>query len=82
MATISITYGDGISSRVHDTFASQYKYQDLISGSPNPESKAEHFERKVREYIKQVVVAGEISDAGNVAIATQKTKSDGEIIIT
>lgn len=50
---------DSMNGRSRDAFATAYNYQTTIDGSPNPETKAQHRARKIKEYIKEITKAEE-----------------------
>lgn len=54
--TITINFtNDGMNARIRNAFASAYGYQDTINGQPNPETKAQFRDRKIKEFIKGIV---------------------------
>lgn len=54
--TITINFSkDTMQNRIRNAFADAYGYQDTINGQPNPETKAQFRDRKIKEYIKDVV---------------------------
>lgn len=54
--TVTINFAnDGMNARIRNAFATAYGYQDTINGQPNPETKAQFRDRKIKEYIKEVV---------------------------
>jgi len=57
--TINFT-NDTMNARSRDAFATAYGWSALLpDGSPNPETKAQHRARKIKEYIKEIVKAEE-----------------------
>jgi hypothetical protein len=67
MATLTFSFDTGAVplSRIIDAFAKAYKYEAIINGAPNPETKAQFARRMVQLYIRDVVVSTE----RNVAVA-------------
>jgi len=58
--TESVTFqNDTMNARSKDAFATAYGWQATINGLPNPETKAQHRARKVKEYIKEITKAEE-----------------------
>lgn len=83
MTTITITIPNNITTRVIDGFCKRYNYSPTLeNGEPNPETKAQFAQRKLREYIKQAVREAEIQDATNTAATNAGTSADNEIILT
>jgi hypothetical protein len=77
MASLTITIPDGQLARVRDSFALAYNYQATIPDPanpgatiPNPENKVQFMQRKVREYIKEVVKGQEAVAAAEAARTT------------
>ena len=55
---------DTMNARSRDAFATAYGWSaTLPNGSPNPESKAQHRARKVKEYIKEITRSEETKAA-------------------
>ena len=89
LATIIVTIPDAQVARVRNAFAIAYNYQATIpdpanpgSTIPNPESKTQFAQRKVREYVKEVVKSVEAPTAGEVARKAAATAVDNEIILS
>jgi len=78
MATIDITISTGSTSlaRIRDGFALGQGYQEIINGSSNPETKTQFLERKIKEFIKQSVKAGEVNSAVDTARGTASNDAD------
>lgn len=54
--TVTINFAnDAMNARIRNAFATAYGYQNTINGQPNPETKAQFRDRKIKEYIKEVV---------------------------
>lgn len=82
MAAITITIPDAQVTRVRDAFATAYNYQAAINGAPNPESRLQFLQRKLREHILDVVRSQESQAAGEVARKAQADKVDSEITLS
>lgn len=82
MAQITVTVPDAQAARVRDAFAVAYGWQPTIDGQPNPESKAQHAARRVREYVKDVVRSAEAQAAAEAARAAQAAAVESEITLT
>lgn len=74
MAQITINIPDGQVARVRNAFASAYGYQATIPDPnnagqtiPNPETKGQFTERKIREFIREVVAGQEATVDANTA---------------
>jgi len=76
MPTLNFSYNTGTVplARIIDAFATAYGYKATISDPdvpnqtiPNPESKAEHARRRVKEYIREIVKSQELNDARRTA---------------
>jgi hypothetical protein len=82
---ITITIPDDKVTAVVDAFATQYKYQEMIFDdqgveTPNPISKASFARGVIRQFIKDVYIAGVASDIDSTrvdALATAETDIDG-----
>lgn len=58
--TVTINFAnDAMNARIRNAFASAYGYQDTINGQPNPETKAQFRDRKIKEFIKGITFAEE-----------------------
>jgi hypothetical protein len=66
-AEIKITIPDHRIGDIQDAVASVYKYEAIIDGNPNPETKAEFTNRILKKFLKDVYVTYKIK-----AIATTK----------
>lgn len=54
--TVTINFAnDAMNARIRNAFATAYGYQGTINGQPNPETKAQFRDRKIKECIKEVV---------------------------
>lgn len=82
MAVISITVPDGVINRVRQAFRAAYNYQDTINGQPNPESLNQFVQRKIREYVKEVVKSQEAPAAAETARKAALDAIEAEIPIT
>jgi hypothetical protein len=74
MATLSFSFNTGTVplSRIQDAFALAYGYQATVSDGnggqiPNPETKAQFTQRKIREYVVSVVKSQETEAARRTA---------------
>ncbi len=56
-AEIKITVPNHRIADIQDAFASVYKYQATINGQPNPETKAEFMNRKIKKIIKDIYIS-------------------------
>lgn len=56
--TINFT-NDSMNARSRDAFATAYGWQATINGQPNPETKAQHRARRIKEHIKEITKAEE-----------------------
>ncbi len=65
---------DGMNARIRNAFADAYGYQNTIDGAPNPETKAQFRDRKIKEYIKEIVKSVETQAA--LAAVPQVTAED------
>lgn len=62
--TVTINFAnDAMNARIRNAFATAYGYQNTINGQPNPETKAQFRDRKIKEYIKDVVKSVETQAA-------------------
>ena len=89
MATIIVTIPDAQVTRVRNAFAIAYHWSATIpdpanpgSTIPNPESKTQFAQRKVREYVKNVVKGVEAPAARNAAGVAAEAAVDNEIILS
>lgn len=58
--TVTINFAnDGMNARIRNAFAAAYGYRDTINGQPNPETKTQFRDRKIKEFIKDIVKAEE-----------------------
>lgn len=78
MAQVSITVPDACMTRLEDAFAATYGYQAIINGQPNPETKAQHARRKIKEHVWSVVRASETRAAAEAASITVGAKVDAD----
>lgn len=83
MATITVTIPNAILPRVIDGMAYHHGYAPTLeNGDPNPETKAQFAQRKVREFIKQSVRDAEIEQARNTAAGAAGASADNDILLT
>jgi hypothetical protein len=73
MATLTFSFDTGAVplSRIVDAFAKAYRYQAIIDGQLNPETKAQFARRMVQQYIRDIVVSTERNDAIQAIAPTQ-----------
>lgn len=58
-----------MNARSKDAFATAYGWSaTLLDGSPNPETKAQHRARRIKEYIKEITRSQETIAARAVVI--------------
>ncbi len=73
--TVTINFtNDGMNARIRNAFASAYGYQNTIDGQPNPETKGQFRDRKIKEYIKDIVR----SEEHKAALAAMPVVTAGE----
>ena len=64
MFTLTINFAnDAMNARIRNAFATAYGYQDTIDGEPNPETKAQFRDTRIKEYIKEIVKSVETQAA-------------------
>lgn len=83
MATITVTIPDAQINRVRNAFATAYGWSGILpDGTPNPENKTQFTQRKVREYVKEVVKGVEATAAAETARAAAVAQAESDIVLT
>lgn len=71
--TINFT-NDSMNARSRDAFATSYRWSaTLPDGTPNPETKAQHRARRIKEFIKEITKAEE-NKAAHAAVVPPVTQ--------
>lgn len=78
---ITITVSTTVAVRMNDAYSSFYKYQPIINGQPNPETKAQFSLRMIKKEIKDRVIAIESQLSAENAFSSQYQQSQRDIQI-
>lgn len=74
-----------LKNRIADAFCSVYNYQTKVTVNgelvDNPESKNQFVQRKIKEYVKEIVKSCESSSAMQAAREEAITKADNEVTL-
>lgn len=73
MASISVTF-NGTQTDLDD-FCEQHRYQATIDDAPNPETKVQFFQRKVKEFVWESVKARRVIVAADAARDLEQAKT-------
>ena len=68
-------------NRVYDAFAVAYSYQATINGQPNPETKEQHYQRRLKSYVAEILASYEGVLAGEIARKAAYEKANSEVSI-
>jgi hypothetical protein len=69
MAEIKFTIPNNQIQIITDAFSTEFGYQEIIDGQPNPQSKGDFTKERIKDYIKSIVKSNLVRVNSNSVIS-------------